>query len=132
VNRDRLRALWCIATVLLGCNDGAPPATTKAPVDERSPCAALCEHLAACGPDADFPGVAACTKTCEDDPHQQSGPCQEPRLAYERCVVALSCEQVRARNDLEVAKTGPCGAETRAVIACEPEAPPEPFIYFQF
>jgi hypothetical protein len=120
--------------LLFACTDGtSPPATTaKAPIEERSPCAALCEHLAACGPGADFPGVAACTKTCEDDPRQQSGPCQEPRLAYERCVVALSCEEVRARNDVEIAKTGPCGAETRAVIACEPEAPAEPFIYFQF
>jgi hypothetical protein len=118
--------------MLLACSDGTPTSTAQAPADEHSPCAALCEHLAACGPNADFPGVAACTKTCEDDPHQRSGPCQEPRLAYERCVVALTCEQVRARDDLEVAKTGPCGAETRAVIECEPESPPAPFIYFQF
>lgn len=47
-------------------------------------------------------------------------------------MTALPCDQVRARNDLDVAKTGPCGVETRAVIDCEPESPPKPFIYFQF
>ncbi len=118
---------------MLACSEPTPNASAPSPpAQDRSPCAALCAHLDACGPAPDFPGVDACTKTCEEDPRQEADPCRDPRLAYERCVTALPCDQVRARNDLDVAKTGPCGAETRAVIACEPESPAEPFIYFQF
>lgn len=85
-----------------------------------------------CGPGSDFPGVHACTKTCEEDPRHRAERCRDPRHAYARCVTALPCDQVRAHQDLEIAKTGPCAAETAAVLGCEPDGPPTPFIYFQF
>ena len=45
-------------------------------------------------------------------------------------MIALPCDRMPATTDVESGKTGPCGAETRAVIACEPD--PGPMIEFQF
>lgn len=79
----------------------------------------------------EFIGAPACTRDCEDDPRQREGPCRAPRLEYERCVTALSCPDVRAARGATGDTPGPCAAERRAVIACEPDDRP-PFIYFQF
>jgi hypothetical protein len=132
--RVRVQASWVLPWFALACADRAAPSPVAATssTQDRSPCAALCERLATCGPAPDFAGAQACTKTCEDDPRQRAAPCQAPRLAYERCVAALSCEHVRQLADLSSATTGPCGAEIQAVLACEPSEPAAPFIYFQF
>jgi hypothetical protein len=118
---------WAHVCVCLcaACPESAPPR------DDRSPCAALCEHLESCGAPSKREGVAACTKTCDEDPRQSSGPCREPRIAYERCMVGLSCDQFRANEDLEAAKQGPCAKEVAAVLACEPSTT-VPTIDFQF
>jgi hypothetical protein len=46
-------------------------------------------------------------------------------------MVGLSCEQVRATEDLAAAKRGACANEIAAVLACEP-TPTVPTIEFQF
>jgi hypothetical protein len=122
--------------IVAACNGGAstPTPTPEAlPADEpRPPCAGLCERIAACGPRADFPGVAACTKTCEDDPHQRSGRCRAPRIAYERCMIELPCADViRVNGGDTIGTAGPCEAELAAVLACDPP-PATPPIRFQF
>lgn len=98
--------------------------------DDRSPCARLCDRLGECDV-PEFIGVPTCTRDCEDDPRQREGPCRAPRLAYEDCVAALSCPDVRGAREAAGDESGPCAAERRAVIACEPDDGP-PFIYFQF
>lgn len=98
--------------------------------DDRSPCARLCDRLDECDV-PEFVGVPACTRDCEDDPRQREGPCRAPRLEYERCVAALPCPDVRATHRVAGDDPGPCAAERRAVIACEPDDRP-PFIDFQF
>lgn len=108
--------------------DGPTPEARVA--DERSPCARLCDRLGECDV-PEFVGVPACTRDCEDDPRQREGPCRAPRLEYEGCIAALSCPDVRAARAATGDAPGPCAAERRAVIACEPDDGP-PFIYFQF
>jgi hypothetical protein len=120
---------WLLGAMLAACSGSArEPATTTG---DRSPCARLCEHLAACGPSAKFPGAAACTRDCENDPRQQGGACRAPRLAYERCAAELPCAELRREDDLDAAKRGPCGREIADVLACEP-APTWKPITFQF
>lgn len=131
-------AVWL--TLLVGvmgngaCTRAAPPSDGAAPRvrvdDDRSPCARLCDRLGACEVPA-FIGAAACTRDCEDDARQREGPCRAPRLAYEACVEALACPDVRAVHGLGGDQPGPCAPERHAVIACEPSEP-TPFIYFQF
>jgi hypothetical protein len=123
-------AMLVTAAGLAGCHDGTQPG--KPAADDRPPCAALCEHLDRCHALEHLPGVAECTRICETDPAQTSDPCRTPRIAYERCMAALPCDQVKASAELEAAKAGPCGKEVAAVLACEPSLPVAPFIYFQF
>lgn len=138
------RGLALIALVAAACGRAAPESasdvtasppgdersTPAQPDDTRSPCAAMCERLGECGV-PEFIGVPACTRDCEDDPRQREGACVGPRLAYERCVAAERCPAVVAAYRLDGDAAGPCAAERRAVIACEPD-PPVPFIEFQF
>jgi len=124
------RTVSCLfALVLAACSGSAREPATGA--DDRSPCALLCEHLAACGPPKKFPGVASCTRECEDEPRQRAGACSAPRLAYERCETGLACVDVRSTGDIDAAKRGPCGTEVAAVLACEPTPALEP-LTFQF
>ena len=123
------------ATLSVGaCTRAAPQLDGPSPEvrvdDDRSPCARLCDRLGECDV-PEFVGVPACTRDCEDDPRQREGPCRAPRLEYERCIAALSCPDVRVARGATGDAPGPCAAERRAVLACEPDDGP-PFIYFQF
>jgi hypothetical protein len=115
-----------------GCNRPAPTSTVATPArvfTVESRCAALCEHVAECGPPEPFEGVPACSKVCADDPRHAAAPCRDPMIAYELCAIALSCADTRT---LRVATPAPaCPAERKAVLACEPHEE-TPFIYFQF
>lgn len=121
-----MRAAVLLAALAIACNAVAPTNAAQA-----SPCTLLCERIAECGAPPSFAGVASCTRTCADDPKQTAGSCREPRIAYERCMIAASCDDVRASADLAAAKQGPCGAAIEAVLACDPVAS-APAIDFQF
>lgn len=127
----RIAAALLLVTVAIACGADAPTSPGRT-AELASPCLGLCERIAACGPSPDFPGIAACTQTCETAPEQVAGPCREPRIAYERCMTAAPCEDVRASSNIRTAEGGPCVAEREAVLTCAPPDPPTPFIQFQF
>ena len=128
------RLVEALLGVLVGCTGSAPVPVRDAapPADDRSLCAALCEHVAACGSRKDFIGVAACTKDCAEDPRQIAGPCREPRLAYEACAVTLPCAELQAMEVAPLDAPGPCADARKGLLACEPDAPLPPQIDFQF
>lgn len=123
----RIGARWfgTLLAALLGCTGSSPPP------DDRSLCATLCERVAACGSREEFPGVAACTKDCAEDPRQITGPCRAPRLAYAACAVELSCAELRAMETAALDAPGPCAEARAGLLACEP-TPRLESIDFQF
>jgi hypothetical protein len=123
-----VRVLRASLAFVIACGSGSQP--PAASTTGQSPCAAFCEHLAACSPLARFEGAAACTRQCEADPRQQAGPCREPRIAYERCMLDVACDDIRRTRDADP-KAGPCATEVAAILACEPTTSPQP-IEFQF
>lgn len=109
-------------------------AACKTPVanDPASLCAAMCEHISACGGQNGFDSVKACATSCEADSRQSLEACRAPMAAYERCMIALPCADVKAAVGVAIPDPLPCATEIEALLACEPREPHAPFIEFQF
>jgi len=125
-----VRGMIVAATLLVAC-DGASSTKQPAPRDDRSLCAALCEHLAECAPATDFPGAATCTRRCVEDQPRPPAACHAARVDYEVCAIPLPCDQLRTLYVEPTATTSPCAAEVAALLACDPSQP-VPHIDFQF
>ena len=88
--------------------------TTGAPgPDVKGACIAACEHLMECGLEQDLPN---CETPCGGVVGFVTG-CEEPYVAQQECVTALSCEDVMAW-DAAMGRDYPCATEDAALSQC--------------
>jgi hypothetical protein len=116
--------------VLVACG-GSSSDSPVTPRDDRALCAELCDRIAACDPAEEFPGAAACTRTCVEDQRRASPACRAARVAYERCTLPLTCEVLQRIQADPGDPTSPCKAAFASLFGCDGSSL-EPRLDFQF